>query len=439
MSWREKLSDYIGVGMRAAPQTAPAAPERPTSPPSPDLEQAWTSTQIVRGSDAWSDLFGDAGLLAGPSEQTALTVSAIYASINLIAGAISGLPLHVYRVSPDGERDRVQSDPLWWVLNEEFTPRWNAAAAWEFLLKSLLLHGDFFAIIRRNAAAQPIGIQPIHPNRVTVALNYIDDRLVYLISPEFVGTNELVLDQDDVLHVPGFGFDGIRGLSPLRYSLRMTGAVATATQDFSAAFFANSARPDFALRTDQKLGQEAVDQLREQIAERHQGPSRAFRPMVLQGGLDIKTITMPIDDMQLVAMRQFQIEEIARVYGVPPFMIGHNEKTTSWGSGVEAMGKSFVTYTLRQHLTKIETEFNRKLFRTAAKRVEFDTFDLERADMKSMYDSYRVAIGRAGEPGWITTEEVRLRLGLKRKPDGTLNSGTPTNAPSSQPAAPQQA
>jgi HK97 family phage portal protein len=434
MSLMTFIADYIGLGGAPAAMPAPASAPQPQS-----IQDSWSTTQIVRGSDAWSELFGDVGILQGPSEQTALTVSAIYASINLIAGAISGLPMHVYKVAANGERDRAPSDPLWWVLNEEFTPRWNAAAGWEFLVKSLLLQGDFFAVIRRNAAAQPIGIQPIHPDRVTVAINYIDDRLIYLIAPEFVGMKELVLDQDDVLHVPGFGFDGIRGMSPLRYALRMTGAVAMATQDFSAAFFANSARPDFALRTEQKLGPDAIQQLRDQLAERHQGVARAFRPMVLQGGLDIKPITMPIDDIQLVAMRQFQIEEIARVYGIPPFMIGHNEKTTSWGSGVEAMGTGFVRYTLRQHLNKIETEFNRKLFRTASRRVEFDTFDLERADMKSMFEAYRVALGRAGEPGWITATEVRERLNMKRKPDGTLNTGAPTNETTPQPAAPQQA
>jgi HK97 family phage portal protein len=422
MSWRDAVADFIGVGMR---ESKPALPAVRNDTPIP---------QITRGSQAWEDLFGAAQPLPVPSEQTAFTVSAIYASINLIAGAISGLLMHIYKVSKTGEKDRNTTDPLWWVLNEEFTPRWNAANGWEFLVQSLLLQGDAFAVIKRGTNAMPIGIVPVHPARVTVALNYVSDRLVYIVAPEFIGMKEIVYDQDDMLHIPGFGFDGMRGMSPLRYQLRMTGAVSLATQDFSANFFANSARPDYALTTEQKLSPETIENMRAQIDDRHRGAANSFRPMVLQGGLDIKTITMPIDDMQLVAMRQFQIEEIARIYGVPPFMIGHNEKTTSWGSGVEAMGTGFVRYTLRQHLTKFETEFNRKLFRTAAKRVEFDTFDLERADMKSMFEAYRVALGRAGEPGWMTATEIRERLNLKREPDGTLNTGAP-NAETPQPAA----
>lgn len=396
-------------------RSEPARDEQP--------QAAYSFPMVTRGSAAWDDLFGGT---PAPSEATAFTVSAIYACVNLYAGAIASLVKHIYRVAPDGERDRSMTDPLWWVLNEEMTPRWSAANGWEFLIQSLLLHGDGFAKIIRDRASKPIAIRPMHPLEVEVAVNPQLDRLVYVYSPSELNNRASVreiLDQDDVIHLAGFGFDGTRGMSPLRYALREAGSVAMAAQSYSGAFFANSARPDFALRTEQKLSPDAIENLRSQIADNHQGVDRAFKPMVLQGGLDIKTITMPVTDIQLIETRQFQIEEIARIYGVPPFMIGYNEKTTSWGSGVEAMGTGFVRFSLRQHLNKIETELNRKLFRTAAKRIEFDTFDLERADMKSMFEAFRIGIGRAGEPGFITTEEARMRLNMKRQPDGTLNPG----------------
>tara|TARA_R110000868_G_scaffold51811_3_gene163787 strand:- start:1524 stop:1934 length:411 start_codon:yes stop_codon:yes gene_type:complete len=136
-------------------------------------------------------------------------------------------------------------------------------------------------------------------------------------------------------------------------------------------------------------------------------------------------------------MRQFQIEDIARIYGVPPFMIGANDKTTSWGSGVESMGIGFVRFTLRQHLNKFETEFNRKLFRNYSKRVEFDTHDLERADMKSQFEAYRIAIGRAGEPGFMSSREVRQRLNMKKEADGVLNfAATVAPPPATQQVTP---
>lgn len=385
---------------------------------------------LVRGNNLFDDLVATAGGLTVPNEQTALQVSAIYACVNLIAGAISAMPLHIYRQDATGERDRLPNDALWWVFNEQMVPRWSAAAGWEFLVASLLLRGDAFGEIVRDRNSAPVGLIPIHPDRVTIGVTPDGMRLVYAIEPETwaTDTRRKILDQDDVLHVPGFGFDGVRGMSPLKNALRMTGTVALATQEYAARFFANQARPDYVLQSKTNIGGEAVDRLRAQIDERHRGPAASHRPLILSGGLEAKVIGLPLEDLQLLQLRQFQIEEIARVHGVPPFMIGHTEKTTSWGSGVGEMGTGFVRYALRTHLNKIENEINRKFFRTASRVAAFDTAELERADTRSLFESYRIALGRAGEPGFMTTEEVRERLNLKRKPDGTLNLGTP-NAP----------
>lgn len=407
----------------------PGAPSNATSLP----------VTYGRSSSVFDDLSSLAGGLQTPTEQTALTVSAIYASVNLISGAIAALPMRIYRRAANGERDQIPSDDLWWMLNEQMTPRWSAANGWEFMGQSLLLHGDAFAKIRRDRSGMIQALEPCHPGRVTVVPTRDGLRLVYVVDPDPTIPHPLsrdreVIDQDDMIHVAGFGFDGCRGLSPLRYALRMTGAVSLATQDYSARFFSNGARPDYALQTDQALGPESVDNLRTQLESRHAGSANAHRPMVLTNGLKVQAISMPAEDMQLIATRQFQIEEVARIYGIPPFMIGHNEKTTSWGSGVEAMGTGFVRYALRQHLHKFETELNRKLFRTASRVAEFDTTELERADTKSLFDAFRVALGRAGEPGFMTVEEVRSRLSLKRQPDGELSKGTADAPQAPQPA-----
>lgn len=420
--------------MRAAPHTFPDR-----EPVRNDIGPV-DSSQIIKGTTLFDALTYGSGGLPVPTEKTALTVSAIYASVNLIAGAISTLPLNIYRRDRNGELDQLHDDPLWWVFNEQMVPRWSAANGWEFLVQSLLLPGDAFAKLKRTRNGEVIGIEPVLYNRVTPLPSQDGSRLLYAIEPDFGlperyrGERE-VLDQDDVLHVPGFGFDGYRGMSPLRYALRMTGAEALATQEFAARFFANSARPDLVFQTDRTLTNEVVDKLREQWAERHQGVSNAHKPAILTNGLEAKVLSIPMEDLQLLQLRQFQVEEVARIYGVPPFMIGHNEKTTSWGSGVEAMGVGFVRYTLRQHLNKFENEFNRKIFRTASKVAAFDTADLERADLKSLFEAYRTALGRAGEPGFMTVEEVRDKIKLKRQPDTPLPTGG-TNAPeqASQPA-----
>jgi HK97 family phage portal protein len=393
------------------------------------------SSLIVRGEGVFEALTGglNSGGLMLPTELSALTISAVYASINLIAGAISALPVSVFSRKEDGELDKLPSDDLHWILNEQMTPRWSAASGWEFMVQSLLMHGDAFArIIRKGPFV--MGLEPIHPLRVYVMPNDDATRLIYIVDPDPLfpkGTQRAVLDQDDMIHVAGFGFNGYRGLSPLRHALRMSGAVSLATQEYAARFFANSARPDVYFTAPQNLGPDRVENLRDQLNDRHQGPHNAHRPIILTNGMDAKTLTLPIDDLQLLELRQFQIEEIARIYGIPPFMIGHNEKTTSWGSGVEAMGIGFVRYTLRQHLNKFQNELNRKLFRTAAKIAEFDTADLERADLSTMLTAYRTAIGRAGEKPIMTVNEVRSALRLNKADGG--DDMTPTAAPAAAP------
>ncbi len=382
------------------------------------------SAAIRRGDGVWEALTG--GLDGAPSESSALAVSAVYACVNLIAGAIAALPMHVYRRSVDGDRERDHDATLWWTLNEEFCPRWNAAAGWSFLVGSRLLHGDAFAEIQRDGFGRVKGLVPLHPSRVRVLASPDGDRLLYEIAPDptierpsAAAMRHRVLDQDDVLHVPGFGFDGLRGLSPLRHALRVSGRLAIRAQDFSSAFLGNMGRPDFTLQTDQALSQEVFDRLQAAL-DAHAGPFDAGKPMILEGGLKVATLTMPLEEMQLLETRRFQVEEIARIYGVPPFMIGHTDKTASWGSGVESMGAGFVRFTLRDHLNAFQGEINRKFFRTARREAIFDPTELERADLKAMFDAVRTGLGRAGEPAIITLEEGREKLGYPRKMTGTV-------------------
>lgn len=382
--------------------------------------------EITTNSSTWGWMFNGINGLPSVNEQSIMSVSAAYACVNLIAGAISAMTLPLFRHSATGERDELPNDDLWWLLNEQFIPRWSASNGWEFLCQSLLFHGDGFAEILRQGA-RIVGLEPIHPLNVQVVATPDRMRLVYVITRE---TGERVVrDQDDVLHIAGFGFNGFRGVSPLRHVLGTAAGVALATQEYSGQFFANSARPDIVLSSDQPINEETAEKIRNGWMETYGGLQNSHRPAVLGKGFKATPLTMSAEDSQLLATRQFQIEEIARAYGVPPFMIGHMEKTTSWGSGVETMGTGFVRFTLRQHLTKIQNEINRKFFRKAGKFVEFDTFELERADMKALFESFRIALGKPGEPGFMTADEVRKKLNLKRKPGGDALQTGASNAP----------
>lgn len=423
MTWLDSLKGALGIGIqdRDLPQT--------------------TLPSITLNSSSWGELFMN-GLAGLPpvTEYTAQQISAAYACVNLIAGSISAMPLNVYRREPNGERDQLHDDNLWWLLNEQFLPRWAAANGWEFIIQNLLFHGNGYAIIRRDAASQVTGLEPVHRNRVTALPTPDRTRLIYGVAHDMRVPNSVpgyeVYDQDDVIDIAGFGFDGFYGMSPLKYHLQMSGGVALAAQEFAARFFVNNGTPSGLISVEQSINQETADRLAEAWADRYGGLANSNKPAVLGNGAKFQPVTISAEDAQLLATRRFQVEEIARIYGVPPFMIGHLDKTTSWGSGVETMGQGFVRFTLRQHLKKIEGELNRKLFRTARKFLEFDTFALESADMSSLFSSFSTALGNGGAPAFMTAEEVRQKLNLKRKPDyGTLNPG-PANAPepTAQPA-----
>jgi HK97 family phage portal protein len=373
-----------------------------------------------------SELYGllTGGMVAGVSltERTAMSISAVYACVGLIGGSVASLPLPIYKRTLNG-KERVQHE-IYTLLNQQPHPAWAAATAWEFALSSVLLSGDSFMRIHRASRFSPkiAAFEPLNPALVEVIRDGM--RRVYLVTLD--DGKRIAVDQDDMLHVPGLGFDGLRGMSPVRFAaLRMAGGLAKAADEYSASFFQNGARPDFVLQTDAaKLSTEAADVLRETWMSKHQGVQRAHLPAVLTGGLKVQPLTLPAKDAQLIETRRFQVEDVCRVFGVPPHMIGHTEKTTSWGSGVEAQAIGFVKFTLQRWLVKFEQEINRKCFADGALFTEFSTSGLERGDIKTRNESYRTSIGRAGEPGWMTVNEVRRAENLPPIEGGDkLNDG----------------
>lgn len=342
------------------------------------------------------------------NEHTAMQVSAVYACVALIGGAIASLPLPVYKRTPDG-REKTNHD-VWWLLNEQPNTDYPAATFWESMLSSLLLHGDAFArIIRPSMVSQNItGFEWIHPHRVTVTKD--KGLMVYTVRnwyPWQTGKDISYL-ASDIIHVAGPGFNGLRGMSQISFVLRTAAGIAIAADQYSAEFFENGARPDFAIELPNTPTKEQQDMMRDSWNDRYSGTGKRHKPALMAGGAKVHELTMNAEDSQLLSTRQFQVEDIARIFGVPPHMIGHTQNTTSWGSGVEQMSIGFIRYTLTRHLTKIEQELNRKIWPTGEKYfVEFNTAGLERGDIKTRTESYRISLGRAGENAWATINEVR--------------------------------
>ena len=351
------------------------------------------------------------------NEHTILCVSAVYACVSLIGGAVASMPLHFYRRTANGREkvdttSNVRAADLWWLFNEQPHPLMTAATAWEYFLTAKLLHGDAFAWIKRPSRVSPEieSLIPLHPLDVQVDLD--DGQLYYTFHDPEVGSGAgklITVNQADMLHVPGPGFDGCRGMSLIRYAAKTQAGIALAGDETQARFFGNNARPDFLIEHEGgKLDPEAVKTLRDSWMETYGGPAKSGKPAILSGGLKVKPITMGSKDAEWIAARQFQIVEIARIFGVPPHMIGETDKTSSWGSGVESMSIGFVKYTLQRHMTAIEQECNRKVFpRTTRWFCKFSPDALLRGDSAARSAYYRAALGGGAGPGWMSQDEVR--------------------------------
>lgn len=390
-------------------------------------------SEITRGTEAFGWLTGMAGPGRAVTERSAMSVAAVYACVSLICGAIASLVIGEYE-RKGADNTPLQSD-LWFQLNEQMHPRWSAAVGWEYGVQSLLLHGDLFQRIHRvtRYSAAIESFEPLHPLCVN-PMRY-GDRLVYAVWDPVTGQVEYV-DQDDIIHVPGPGFDGYRGLSQIRHVLRQPVSSSIAAGELSEGLLNDGLRPDLVLKTPAALDAKKVNDLRGMWNEKYTGLRNSTAPIVLGGGMEIEQISMSASDAQLLENRKLTADDICGIFGVMPYMIGRPEKTTTLGSSVEQFGISFVKYTLQRHIVKIEQEVNRKVIRTAKKFVRYDVSSLERGDTSTRFTAYRLAVGRAGEPGLMTVNEIRRRENLPPVPDGdTLSKGTNDAAKPNPPAA----
>lgn len=362
---------------------------------------------------------------------TAMRVSAVYGCVALLAGTIATLPLGIFE--RDGDSRRRSSHDYWWMLNEQANEDMTAAAAWEYLFSAKFFYGDGYAELLRPSpvSSRVIGWLPHHPLRVRPFRDK-DGRKYYRVQPE-IG-EAYVLDSADMIQIPSLGFDGLTSPSPITYAAREAIGTAIAGQTYNAKFFAEGATFDYALKTAATVNKEQLDLLKASLLARMGGNSRA--PLILTGGLEPTQLSVNAKDAEILATRLFTVEEICRIFGIPPYMVGHTTKTTSWGSGLAEQGIGFVRYTLRRHLTPTMQEFNRKLWPVRQKYfVEHITAALESGDLKARYDAYRTALGRAGEQPIMDVDEIRRLENLPPNPNLKMNGGADAQPTTAAPGA----
>ncbi|MGL5908691.1 MAG: phage portal protein [Phycicoccus sp.] len=319
-----------------------SSPENPAVP--------LTSTGLVDWLDGGSRSHAGASV----SEKTSLGMPAVWRAVSLISGSAAGLPLHAYVA--DGEvRERVgptsAAASLLRSPHQDLTP----FELWEQVYVHLLLWGNAYLRVWRDRIGRPRELALIHPSRVRAGRESATSRKVY----EVDGTGEPWYD-DRILHIPGLGYDGIAGVSPIRIARQGIG-LALAAEEYGARLFGSGSLMSGILQTEQRLDQASADALKTRWRAKTSGLSGAHEVAVLDRGIKFQPLSMPPEDAQFLESRRFQVAEVARLFGVPPHMLGDTERSTSWGAGIEQQSIGYVVYTLRPWLTRVEQRVS-KLF-----------------------------------------------------------------------------
>jgi HK97 family phage portal protein len=350
------------------------------------------------------------------NEQTALTYAAFWAAVSIISSDVASLPLILYKRGQQGGKERHTSHKLYKILHDEPNPEMSSVTFRETLQGHALTWGNGYAEIQRDGANGVKALWPITPDRVTV---YRDERTLevrYRVARE--GGGEVEIPARDMLHVPGFGFDGLTGYSVVGTARESLG-LGIATERFGATFFGNGSTFGGVLQHPQVLGPEAEKSLRESIQGMHQGVERSHKFLVLEEGMTYQRLGIPPNDAQFLETRKFQIAEIARWFQIPPHKLGDLERATF--SNIEEQNLDYYTATLRKWLVRWEQEINRKLISPLERNIQFAEHMIDgllRGDISRRYSAY--ATGR--QWGWLSVDDIRERENMNPLDDGSGKS-----------------
>lgn len=335
--------------------------------------------------------------------KTALQVSAVFACVRILSDTIGSLPLLLYRRRSDGGKERAAGHPLYSLLHDLPNPEMTSIELRETLMGHLGTWGNSYAEIDRNPNSGRLsGLWPLRPDKMRV--ERLDGELVYFYTlPEKVGSSEVPLQHDRVMHIRGLGFNGMIGYSPIGMA-RQAIWLAMATEQFGTRFFQNDARPGIVLQHPQQLSEKAQKNLRESWEEYHGGLSKSHRMAILEEGMQLKEVGIPPEDAQFLQTRKFQVTEIARMYRIPPHMLADLERATF--SNIEHQSIEFVVHTVRPWLVRWEQAIRRDFLTPTERRQYFAEFlvdGLLRGDIQSRYQAYATA----RQNGWLSANDVR--------------------------------
>jgi len=348
------------------------------------------------------------------NERSAMQMTAVYSCVRILAEAVAGLPLHLYRYTDSGGKEKAIDHPLYLLLHDEPNPEMSSFVFRETLMTHLLLWGNAYAQIIRNGKGEVLALYPLMPNKMTVDRDENGELYyTYQRANEEAHTMEgssVVLKPSDVLHIPGLGFDGLVGYSPIAMAKNAIG-MAIACEEFGAKFFANGAAPSGVLEHPGTIKDPA--RVRDAWQSQFGGSANTGKVAVLEEGMKYTPISISPEQAQFLETRKFQINEIARIFRVPPHMVGDLEKSSF--SNIEQQSLEFVKYTLDPWIIRWEQSMMRILLSFDEKKEYFIKFNLEgllRGDYQSRMNGYSIA----RQNGWMSANDIRELENLDRIP-----------------------
>ena len=347
------------------------------------------------------------------TERSAMQMTAVYSCVRILAEAIAGLPLHLYRENAEGGKEKATNHPLYRLLHDEPNPEMSSFVFRETLMTHLLLWGNAYAQVIRNGKGEVIALYPLMPNKMSVDRDE-NGHLYY----EYHRSNDealkdastVYLAPGDVLHIPGLGFDGLVGYSPIAMAKNAIG-LAIATEEYGAKFFANGAAPSGVLEHPGTI--KDPSKVREAWQSQFGGSSNSGKVAVLEEGMKYTPISISPEQAQFLETRKFQINEIARIFRVPPHMVGDLEKSSF--SNIEQQSLEFVKYTLDPWVIRWEQSIMRILLTPEEKKSLYVKFNVEGL-LRGDYQSRMTGYATARQNGWMSANDIRALENLDRIP-----------------------
>lgn len=318
------------------------------------------------------------------NSRSVLTLTAIWRAVNILSGTIASLPVHVYTKQDDGSRSELPGHVVSSVMKNPNTVQTGFIFR-ESMMAVLLLWGNAYAVIRRNERGIIEELIWVHASDVNV-FRGTDSKIYYQV---FVDGRAYTVASKDMLHFPGLSFDGVKGYSPISV-MRESMGLGLAAQKFGARFFGSGANMDGVIEVPSTLNDEVYKRLRDSWDEKYHGLEKSHKTAILEGGSTYKRIGIPPEEAQFLQTRQFQVAEVARMFGVQPHLLMDLDRATN--NNIEHQGIEFVMFTLTPWISRLEAEMNRKLFDSDDRPrhyVEFNLSGLLRGDSKSRSEYYK--------------------------------------------------